>query len=100
MIAKEQIIKVLEECYDPELNIDVYNLGLIYEINVKDDIVNIKMTLTSMFCPYGNELINEIKSKIKMNLKEIKDVNIEVVFDPPWQLPEELRAILWKNSSI
>jgi len=52
------------------------------------------MTLTSMFCPYGNELINEIKAKIKINLKEIKNVNIEVVFDPPWQLPEELRAIM------
>ena len=94
MVTKEQVIKVLEECYDPELNIDVYNLGLIYGINIEENIVNIKMTLTSMFCPYGNELINEIKAKIKINLKEIKNVNIEVVFDPPWQLPEELRAIM------
>ena len=92
MVTKEQVIKVLEECYDPELNIDVYNLGLIYGINIEENIVNIKMTLTSMFCPYGNELINEIKSKI-LELG-VKEVNIEVVFEPAWQIPEDLRAML------
>lgn len=94
MITKEKVIKVLEECYDPEIRVDVYNLGLIYDININKNIVNIKMTLTSMFCPYGDELINDIKSKIRMHLKQAKEVNVEVVFDPPWKIPEDLRAML------
>ena len=93
MITKEQIIEKLKECYDPELRIDVYNLGLIYNIDINNNIVNIRMTLTSMFCPYGNELIKEIKSKI-LEVKEVKEINVEVVFDPPWQIPEDLRAML------
>ncbi|MEK6835741.1 MAG: iron-sulfur cluster assembly protein [Nanoarchaeota archaeon] len=94
MITKEKIIDVLKECYDPEIRVDVYNLGLIYNIDINNNIVNIKMTLTSMFCPYGNELINDIKARIKMHLTEVEDVNVEVVFDPPWNLPDDLRAML------
>ena len=94
MITKEQVIKVLEECYDPEIRMDVYTLGLISDVGISNNIVNIRMTLTSMLCPYGDELINDIKSKIKMYLKEVKEVNIEVVFDPPWKIPEELRTML------
>lgn len=93
MITKEQVIKVLEGCYDPEIRIDVYNLGLIYNIDINNNIINIRMTLTSMLCPYGDILINEIKSKI-LAIKGVKEVNVEVVFDPPWKIPEELRAML------
>ena len=93
MITKEQIIEKLKECFDPELGLDVYTLGLIYNIDINNNIVNIKMTLTSIFCPYGDTLINEIKEKI-LGLKEIKEVNIEVVFDPPWKIPEDLRSML------
>ncbi len=93
MITKEQVIKVLEECYDPEIRIDVYTLGLIYNIDINNDVVNIKMTLTSMFCPYGDELIREIKSKM-LEIKEVKEVNVEIVFDPPWKLPDEIRSML------
>ncbi|MEK6907008.1 MAG: metal-sulfur cluster assembly factor [Nanoarchaeota archaeon] len=93
MIIKEQVIEKLKECIDPELGIDVYNLGLIYDIDIKNDVINIRMTLTSMFCPYGNELIKEIKSKV-LEIKEVKVISVEVVFDPPWKLPEELRSML------
>ena len=92
MITKEQVIEKLKECFDPELRLDVYSLGLIYNIYINNNIVNIKMTLTSIFCPYGNELINEIKSKI--HELGVKEVNIEVVFEPAWQIPEDLRAML------
>ena len=93
MVTKEQIIEKLKECFDPELGLDVHSLGLIYNIDINNNIINIKMTLTSMFCPYGDTLINEIKEKI-LELKGIKDINIEVVFDPPWKIPEDLRAML------
>ena len=93
MITKEKVIEVLKECYDPEIRIDVYNLGLIYNIDINNDVVNIRMTLTSMFCPYGDTLINEIKEKI-LEVNEVKEVNVEVVFDPPWKIPEDLRSML------
>lgn len=93
MVTKEQIITKLKECFDPELRLDVYSLGLIYNIDINKNIVNIKMTLTSMFCPYGNTLVNEIKSKI-IEINGVKEIKVEVVFDPPWQIPEELRVML------
>ncbi len=92
-LLKQQVINALKSCYDPELQIDIWNLGLIYSVKVNSGIVEIKMTLTTPFCPYGPELMDEIESKIK-NEKGVKEVKIDLVFDPPWQPSEELKAML------
>ncbi len=96
MITKEQIIKILKNCFDPEVHLDVYTMGLIYEIKPdspsKNDIY-IKMTLTTPTCPYGPQLLQEIKTKLK-EIKNVKEIKLEVTFNPPWQPSKELRAIL------
>ena len=93
MVTKEQIIQVLQVVFDPEIQVDVWTLGLIYNLDVKEDTVNIKMTFTSPMCPYGPMLMEDIKSKV-MGIKDVKDVNIEITFDPPWKPSDELRATL------
>ena len=85
---EEKIIQVLKTCYDPEIPVDIFELGLIYEIrisNSKDSKadVNVKMTLTSPACPVAGSLPPEVQSKIK-TIPEIDNVNIELVWNPPW----------------
>ena len=93
MATKEDVMNVLKGVTDPELGIDIVTLELIYNVNVENDNVKIKMTFTSPMCPYGPMLVEEIKAKVNQ-LNGVKEVNIEVVFDPPWQPSEELRATL------
>lgn len=93
MLTKEQIIEdVLKKYNDPELNIDVWTLGLIYEIHIDENNVKIKLTFTSPMCPFGPQMVDELKQKIQ-NIGAEK-VEIEVTFDPPWQPNEELRVML------
>ena len=93
MVTKKDIIKVLKTVNDPELDIDVWNLGLIYEIKIEKDTVKIKMTFTTPMCPYGPMMLDMIECAIKEAYKKIKKVEIDVVFDPPWQPSEELKAM-------
>ena len=93
MVNKNDIIEVLKKIVDPEINIDVWTLGLIYSIEENDNKTKIIMTLTSPMCPYGPQLIEEITSKVSA-LEGVKSVDIEVTFDPPWNPPEDLRALL------
>ena len=93
MPTKEEVIGILKEINDPEIGIDVWTLELIYNVDVKENKAKIKMTFTSPMCPYGPMLIEEIRSKVS-EIKGIKDVEVEVVFDPPWQPSEQLRATL------
>lgn len=94
MIKKQDIIEVLKTCFDPEINIDVWTLGLIYDIEInKQNNLHIRMTFTTPFCPYGPELLQEINSALK-NIKGIGEVKVEVVFDPPWKPSEELKQML------
>ncbi len=90
---EKKIIDALKTIYDPELHIDLWTLGLIYDVKVSKGNIEIKMTFTTPFCPYAPVLIDEVESKIK-KIKGIKKVSIEVVFDPPWQPTEELKAML------
>lgn len=92
-ITKEQIEEVLKTCQDPEIHVDVLTLGLIYKIEIKNNNVEIVMTLTTPFCPYGPMLIEEVKAKVKQ-LKGVKDVEVHITFDPPWKPSEDIKAML------
>lgn len=80
---KKEILKNLEKVFDPEIGISIIDLGLIYEIEETFGKVKIKMTLTSPGCPLADLIINDIKESV-LKIKGISDVQIEVVFDPPW----------------
>ena len=93
MLKKEQVIEELKKVVDPELGIDIYTLGLIYNISIEDKKVNIRMTLTSPMCPYGPQIIEDVKRRINSLEGGIK-VETEIVFNPPWEIPKEVRSIL------
>jgi FeS assembly SUF system protein len=80
----ESIVKVLKTIYDPEIPVDIYELGLIYDVMVNEDNeVRILMTLTSPNCPVAETLPVEVEEKVK-SIDAIKDVEVEITFDPPW----------------
>jgi FeS assembly SUF system protein len=80
----EKIVIVLKTIYDPEIPVDIYELGLIYDVFVNEDYeVKILMTLTSPNCPVAESLPAEVEEKVK-SLDAIKDVEVEITFDPPW----------------
>jgi len=80
----EKIVKVIKTIYDPEIPVDIYELGLIYDVFVNEDLdVKILMTLTSPNCPVAESLPLEVEEKIK-SINEVKDAEVEITFDPPW----------------
>ena len=80
----DKIIGVLKTIYDPEIPVDIYELGLIYDVFVnEDDDVKILMTLTTPNCPVAETLPREVEEKVK-SLDEVKDAEVEITFDPPW----------------
>lgn len=84
MQTEVQIVRVLRNVYDPEIPVNIYDLGLIYEVNVLDEgKVVILMTLTSPGCPMVDELITEIHERVK-EIEEVKDVEVKLTFNPPW----------------
>ncbi|MEK7625158.1 MAG: metal-sulfur cluster assembly factor [Patescibacteria group bacterium] len=93
MITKEQVIEVLKTIKDPEVNLDIWTMGLIYNIIPDEKGVKIVMTYTTPFCPWGPQLNDEIIIKLKDKLP-IKNVDIELTFDPPYEMPADLRATL------
>jgi len=81
---KEQVIEAIKTVYDPEIPVDVYELGLIYEISIYPvNNVYILMTLTSPACPSAEEIPGEVETKVR-NVEGVNDVNVELTFDPPY----------------
>ena len=84
MSKKDLIIEEIRKIYDPELPVNIYDLGLIYDIEVKDEkFAIIKMTLTTPNCPVAESLPKEVKEGV-MQVEGIEDVELELVWDPPW----------------
>jgi len=80
----EKIVEVLKTIYDPEIPVDIYELGLIYDVFVNEDNdIKILMTLTSPNCPVAETLPVEVEEKIR-TLKEVNSAEVEITFDPPW----------------
>lgn len=79
-----KVLRAIKTVYDPEIPVDVYELGLIYEINIKKNKdVHVLMTLTSPSCPAAESIPSDVKNRIEM-IKEINDVDVEITFDPPY----------------
>ncbi len=92
-LKKEDLIEnIFKKYLDPELNIDIWTLGLIYDIKIEEGEVSIKLTFTSPMCPFGPQMVNDLEKQIKE--AGAKEVDIEVTFNPPWQPSEELREML------
>tara|TARA_B100000700_G_scaffold172464_1_gene190549 strand:- start:56 stop:352 length:297 start_codon:yes stop_codon:yes gene_type:complete len=83
MEIKEKIINEIRKIYDPELPVNIYELGLIYDIQVKGNKAEIKMTLTTPNCPVAESLPKEVKEGA-MQVEGINDVDLQLVWDPPW----------------
>ena len=84
MNLKEKVITEIKKIYDPEIPVNIYELGLIYDVVIdKNHKVYVKMTLTTPNCPVAESLPNEVKNSIR-EIKEVKDVDLDLVWDPPW----------------
>ena len=83
MDLKEKVISEIKKIYDPEIPVNIYELGLIYDITIKDKDVQVKITLTTPNCPVAESLPKEVKDSI-MGLDEVNNVNLDLVWDPPW----------------
>ncbi|MBM4171881.1 MAG: DUF59 domain-containing protein [Ignavibacteria bacterium] len=83
---EQEIIQKIKTCYDPEIPVDIWELGLIYDIKIDEDGNSyIKMTLTSPHCPVAESLPKEVKEKVK-SVKDVKDVYLDLVWEPPWSM--------------
>jgi len=83
MDLKEKVIKEIKKIYDPEIPVNIYELGLIYDISINGKDVSVKMTLTTPNCPVAESLPKEVKDSIQ-EIKEVNKVDLDLVWDPPW----------------
>jgi FeS assembly SUF system protein len=85
-ILEEKIIAAIKTIFDPEIPVNIYEIGLIYKIQIDDDfLVRIVMTLTTPNCPVAESLPEEVREKIKA-IEGVKDVDLELTFEPPWDM--------------
>lgn len=98
MVTNDDVLKVLKKCYDPEIPINIVDLGLIYGLKVENGRVGIKMTLTSPFCPLASAIVEDVKKKVE-KIRGVKKVDIEIVFEPPWS-PDRMSANAKKKMGV
>jgi FeS assembly SUF system protein len=96
MVTKEQVYEALQECYDPEIPVNIVDLGLVYDVQVEDERVAVKMTLTAPGCGMGTMIAAEARQRI-LALEGVVDATVDLVWDPPWdpsRISEEARQKL------
>ena len=99
MPTKEEVISVIRSVYDPEIPVNVYDLGLIYKIDIAPETVQVQMTLTSQGCPAAQQIPDTVRKKIQSDLS-VPSVQVQIVWDPPWHpsmISEEGKKILQIN---
>jgi metal-sulfur cluster biosynthetic enzyme len=90
-ITKEQVTALLKTVKDPELMMDIHSLGLIYDIAIGPDGIDILMTLTTPFCPFGDQIVQNVEKALKPLGVEVR---VEITFEPEWQPPEDLHIAM------
>lgn len=96
MVDKEAVIETLKKVYDPEIQYDIYSLGLIYDVRIEGKKVFILMTFTSPMCPYGPALMDDVRRQVSA-ISGVGEVEIEITFNPVWgpdRMTEEAKIAL------
>ncbi|MBI4811520.1 MAG: metal-sulfur cluster assembly factor [Ignavibacteriales bacterium] len=83
MVSEAQVFAALRQCYDPEMPVNVVDLGLVYEIHIKDDWVGIVMTLTTPGCGMGGYIANDVKEKL-LKIPGVHEADVKITWDPQW----------------
>jgi len=92
-VKPEDVIEVLRQCYDPEIPVNIVDLGLIYDIAIKPERIDIKMTLTALGCPMAAEVMTDVRDHL-LTLPGISDAGVDIVYEPVWtpeRMTEEAR---------
>ncbi|MDQ6876372.1 MAG: iron-sulfur cluster assembly protein [Candidatus Dormibacteraeota bacterium] len=92
-VKPEDVIEILRQCYDPEIPVNIVDLGLIYDIAIKPDRVDLKMTLTALGCPMAAEVMTDVRDHL-LTLPGITDAGVDIVYEPVWtpeRMSEEAR---------
>jgi metal-sulfur cluster biosynthetic enzyme len=82
-LSKDTIISALKECYDPEIPISIVDLGLIYDVQIREDWVGIRMTLTSPGCPASSMISQNVRNRV-LQIPEVRDAEVTIVWEPEW----------------
>jgi len=82
-ITQDQIREALKECYDPEVPVNIVDLGLVYDIKITDSRVDIKLTLTSPGCPASSMISQNVRNRV-LQIPEVKDADVELIWEPAW----------------
>jgi metal-sulfur cluster biosynthetic enzyme len=83
MYSEEEVYEVLRECYDPEMPVNIVDLGLVYHVGIKGGVITVEMTLTAPGCSMGAMIASEIQDKL-LGIPGCEEANVEMVWDPPW----------------
>jgi metal-sulfur cluster biosynthetic enzyme len=83
MVTKEQVYEALQDCYDPEIPVNIVDLGLVYDVEINGDTVAVKMTLTAPGCGMGTMIAADARQRI-LALDDVVDATVDLVWDPPW----------------
>lgn len=92
-MTKQEVEDALKHVVDPEIGLDIVTLGLIYNIDIREGMVNICLTLTSPMCPFGPMIMEQIRLEVG-KVEGVKIVELELTFDPPWVPPPEVRLMM------
>jgi metal-sulfur cluster biosynthetic enzyme len=87
-VREEDVVEVLRECFDPEIPVNIIDLGLVYDVKIQPERVDIKMTLTALGCPMAAEVMTDVRDHL-LQLSGIKDAGVELTYEPPWS-PERM----------
>jgi metal-sulfur cluster biosynthetic enzyme len=83
MATKDKVLETLKQVRDPEVGLNIVDMGLVYDVTIEGELVEVTMTLTSPACPYGPQIINGVKTA-PLGLEGVEEVGVQVVWSPPW----------------
>ena len=100
-INRAEVMDALHECYDPEIPVNIVDLGLVYNVDIDNEtgIVGVTMTLTAMGCPMAGEVISEVEMRVS-EVENVKACNVEMTFDPPWSTDKMTEDAKWELGMI